>query len=793
MPRTRPLAFVLLALGLVLGGAPGTVVAQTSSSYALEVSRAPFSYAFTSTDGGQALARQHRPDTARSSLFYVTAEGVQYLTDPLSFTKRSTALDARYETTDGREALVQIEPQATGGWRVSVQFVPNEGIQRVGEVLAARDGEHFHGLTERVRGNDDDVPRDSSVAVALDRRGHHVKMDVNGTVSLYTPFYLSSVGYGLYVDNTHLGMFDVAKADDERVRFAFDSASLSYHLFPGTPKTVLNQYTAVTGRPATPPKWAYGTWRWRDNHVNRDTLYDGTAYRGPYNSMVYEDALMMDALDIPLDVYWVDRPWAKGVRGYDDFEWDPERFPNAESMIDWVKQEYDSEFLVWIAPWVMGDMADVALRRGYALPSKGMVDMGLKEMSAEKMQSDEYLLSLKPEILEQVEALDGFPLEVAARLHLGREEGPSDDFVAEDMSPTQIRTALRRQVREAETAEEIRPFVTIADRSYTMIDFTNPEAVAWWQDYVARLLDDGVAAFKLDRAEEFVSDARDAYAHDGRSMHEVQNEYPVLYAKAVQEVARTHRDDVVVMPRAGYAGSQRYANAFWAGDTRATWLGFRNTLIGGLRAAVMGFPIWGSDTGGYWGGTTTEELLSRWLAMSAFSPIMEIGPLNDRAPWDMPDGTGYNAEAIATWRTYALLHQHLSDYSAHYAQKAHETGVPIMRPLFVEYPSDEKAWSIWDEYLYGDDYLVAPVIEKGARERDVYLPEGRWVDYWNPDAASVEGPTTVTVETPLYKTPIFLRARSDQEVLDLEEIYQESLEIAREQPTLPDGSQLDGP
>jgi alpha-glucosidase (family GH31 glycosyl hydrolase) len=316
--------------------------------------------------------------------------------------------------------------------------------------------------------------------------------------------------------------------------------------------------------------------------------------------------------------------------------------------------------------------------------------------------------------------------------------------------------------------------------------------VAWWQDYVARLLDDGVAAFKLDRAEEFVSDARDAYAHDGRSMHEVQNEYPMLYAKAVQAVARKHREDVVVMPRAGYAGSQRYANAFWAGDTRATWLGFRNTLIGGLRSAVMGFPIWGSDTGGYWGGTTTEELLSRWLAMSAFSPIMEIGPINDRAPWDMPDGTGYNAEAIATWRTYALLHEHLADYSAQYAETAHETGTPIMRPLFVEYPNDERAWSIWDEYLYGDDYLVAPVLEKGAREREVYLPEGQWVDYWSPDDAPVEGPTTVTVETPLYKTPIFLRAGSDQEVLDLNELYQESLEIAREQPTLPDGSQLDG-
>lgn len=778
-----------LFFGLLVAGEP--VLGQGQANYALEVTRAPFSYALSSADRSEDLVRQHRPDTAGSAFYFLTEEGEQHLTEPLSFTKRGTMLDARYRTTDGREALIEITPQPVlDQWDVSVQIIPSDGVQRVGEVLAARPGEHFHGLTERVRGNHDDVPRDSSVSVDLDRRGHRVVMDVNGTVSLYTPFFLSSEGYGLYVDETSLGVFDMAKDDEDRIRFAFDGASLTYHIYPGDPKTILNGYTRATGRPTVPPTWAFGTFRWRDNHTNRDTLYDGTEYRGPYNSMVYEDVLMMDSLDIPLDVYWVDRPWAKGIRGYDDFEWDPERFPNAESMIKWVHDQQGSEFLVWLAPWVMGDMADEALKNGYFLPSKGMVEMGLTEVHPEKMTDVEFLRQFKPEIQEQIATLSDFSLEVAVSLYLD-EEAMAPERLSGEEGTERMERALANHVRQANTAEELRALLPIADRSYVLIDFTNPEAVTWWQNYVGRLLEDGVAAFKLDRSEEFVSDASHAYAHDGRPMSQVQNEYPVLYAKAVKEVAKKYRDDVVVMPRAGYAGSQRYANAFWAGDTRATWLGLRNTLIGGLRSSVMGFPIWGSDTGGYWGGTTTHELFSRWLGLSAFSPVMEIGPMNDRAPWDMPDRSGYNVETIATWRVYAVLHEHLADYSARYADVARETGTPIMRPLFVEYPNDDRAWEVWDQYLYGKEYLVAPVINKGMRQREVYLPEGEWLDYWNPDQGSIEGPATVTVQIPLHKTPIFLRADSDQEILDLESLYEESLDIARDPPDLPDGSQLE--
>jgi len=775
---TLSIAFLLaLLIGMGCGPPEDPPAAEP---HTLEVTRTPFSYALAAEGAATPTVAQHAPDTAQSALYYVTADGVQYLTEPVEYNQQGGQLDAVYQTTDGRAASVQIARQANGSWQVAVAFDPSDGITRVGEVLAARPGEHFHGLTERARGNNDEVPRDPSVPVALDRRGERVVMDLNGTISLYAPFYLSSRGYGLYVESTWLGLFDVAQSDRTRMRFVFDGPSLTYHVLPGTPKQVLRQYTERVGAPDPPPRWAFGTWRWRDEHSNPDVIYDGTPYRGPYNAQVYEDVAMMDALDIPLDVYWIDRPWAQGERGYGDLEWDPERFPNAESMIEWIRTEHDAEVLVWLAPWVMGDLADEALRNGYFLPSEGMVAMGVTRARPEQMEAPAFWHDLKPRMLARVDSLSWTDLRNGAQVHLGTNEDPSEA----------VRAQLRRAIEAAETPAELRRFLAIDDRSYVLIDYTNPEAVAWWQDHIARLLEDGVAAFKLDRAEEVVADARDAYAYDGRSMAEVQNEYPTLYARAVAEVAQKYHDEYVVMPRAGYPGAQQYANAFWAGDTRATWIGFRNTLIGGLRAAVMGYPFWGSDTGGFWGGRTTHELLARWLGLSAFSPIMEIGPINNRAPWDMPDGTGYNAEAIATWRMYALLHAHLEAYIIRYAREAETTGHPIMRPLFVEYPDDERAWTVWDEYLFGEDYLVAPVIEEGVTTREVYLPEGEWVDYWNPDADPIAGPTTVTVDVPLYKTPIFLRAGSDEAVLDLQAIYEESLEIARDQPTLPDGHQL---
>jgi alpha-glucosidase (family GH31 glycosyl hydrolase) len=784
--RARVSLIVFAMLTLVSGcratarppAAQGEVAAQSASDYTLAFEKEPFSYMVRAK--GDVVLRERAADTARTALFYVTEDGgAQYLTEPVLLECGERRLRATYETTDGRRARLRIEPQEHGGFQVELLLEPKVGVLRVGETLAARAGEHFQGLTERVRGADDDVPRDPDLPVELGRRGHFVKMQTKGTVSLYSPFYLSSAGYGLFVRGTWTGRFDMARKSDEHVRFSFDGPSLTYDVLTGgTPERIIEQYTSVAGRPLLPPRWTFGHWRWRNDHFNPDTLYDGTSYRGPYNSMVYEDVMMMERLDIPLSVYWLDRPWAVGARGYGGFAWDRERFPNPQEMSRWL-EERGTKMLLWIAPWVLGEPAETALKEGYFLPNKSMARLGIKR--AEQARDPDFVRSLKPKLFDQVQNASDY----YARVFAGQYFGPS----ASAWGGEKARSELLDALRATNDPLDLLRFTTVQHYGRVLIDFTNPEALDWWQEKLGTVLDDGVDGFKLDRSEEIVPARRDVFAHDGRSLMEMHNDYPRQYAEAVYEVTKKYRgDDFVLLTRAGYPGSQKYTT-FWSGDSGGSFIGLRNALIGGLRASIIGYPLWGSDTGGY-SGDVRRDVFKRWLGLSAFSPVLEVGPTANEGPWDLPPDGIYEPKVIATWRTYAKLHMHVQDYTYQHARKAHRTGHPIMRPLFYEHPSDERAWEIWDQYYYGDDYLVAPVLEEGATTREVYLPEGEWIDYWNPEGDTLDGPATVTVEAPLYKTPIFLRAGSGQEILDLEQLYRESLKIARERPELNDGSRL---
>ena len=320
--------------------------------------------------------------------------------------------------------------------------------------------------------------------------------------------------------------------------------------------------------------------------------------------------------------------------------------------------------------------------------------------------------------------------------------------------------------------------------NYPLVDFSNPAAKAYWQAGVAKLLQQGVAAFKLDRGEENIPDGGPFQIHDGRTLRENRNAYPSMYLKATYDVAREIRgDDFVAMPRAASTGSAAYG-VFWGGDIGGVPEGLRAEIIGVQRAAVMGYPNWGSDTCGYTQATLDHDLCARWLEFSCFTPIMEVGPTRNVAFWNLPREPRYDAELIAAWRLYARLHTRLAGYSHAQAEVAHRTGMPIVRPLILIDPKAPEARTNWWTYQYGPDLLVSPIWETGRRSQEVYLPSGAsWRNAWHPDQV-LQGGQTVTVRAELHQVPLFVRLGSEIDLGDLKKEWQESVAITANKPDL---------
>jgi len=286
----------------------------------------------------------------------------------------------------------------------------------------------------------------------------------------------------------------------------------------------------------------------------------------------------------------------------------------------------------------------------------------------------------------------------------------------------------------------------------SLIDFTNPAAKQWWQGQVRQAVEHGADAFKDDAGEgEFVGDARFANGEDTRLM---RTRYTVLYNQAMEEVIqRDLKGDGVLYSRSASVGSQ-YLPFLWGGDNSEDFYnenGLPTVVRAALSAGLSGISLWGADTGGYVKTQSAKPdptLFIRWTEFAALSPLMAVHSELNLGPWD------YGKQALDIYRKYAVLNMSLFPYRYAAAQESAKNGMPIMRALVLNHQDEELARLSEDEYEFGPDLLVAPVLSNGT-QRSVYLPAGQWID--DRSGKTIEGGRSLVVDVPLDEIPIYVR------------------------------------
>lgn len=250
-----------------------------------------------------------------------------------------------------------------------------------------------------------------------------------------------------------------------------------------------------------------------------------------------------------------------------------------------------------------------------------------------------------------------------------------------------------------------------------VLDFSNLETVKWYQDKLAGLLKMGVGAIKVDFGE---AAPMDGFYASGRGGWYEHNLYPLRYNKAVADITKEVNNENIIWARSAWAGSQRYP-LHWGGDAANTDIGMDATLRGGLSFGLSGFSFWSHDIGGFV-VAAPENLYRRWLPFGFLTSHSRAHGAPPKEPWL------YNDNFVKAFRESAEMKYKLMPYIYAQAKLCTEKGLPMVRALFVEYPDDAGAWFVEDEYLFGADILVAPMMEAGT-ERNVYLPKGNWIDY----------------------------------------------------------------
>lgn len=252
-----------------------------------------------------------------------------------------------------------------------------------------------------------------------------------------------------------------------------------------------------------------------------------------------------------------------------------------------------------------------------------------------------------------------------------------------------------------------------------VLDLSNPSTVKWYQDKIAGLVKQGVDAIKCDFGE--AAPYNGVYYSGKGGLYE-HNLYPLRYNKALWEAVKQNAGDGVIWARSAWAGSQRYP-LHWGGDASTTNTGMIGDLRGGLSFGLSGFSFWSHDMGGFV-TASPEDIYRRWLPFGFLSSHTRAHGAPPTEPWLISESF------TDAFRDCAEMKYKLMPYVYAQAKDCTEKGLPMVRALFVEYPDDPGAWLVEDEYLFGSQILVAPLLESGD-SRSCYLPKGKWIDYQN--------------------------------------------------------------
>jgi len=305
-------------------------------------------------------------------------------------------------------------------------------------------------------------------------------------------------------------------------------------------------------------------------------------------------------------------------------------------------------------------------------------------------------------------------------------------------------------------------------------DPTNPAASDFvWEKIKQHYYDRGIRLFWLDEAEpEYSVYDYDLYRYHAGPVLRTGNIYPFMYAKTFFDGMKScGQQQIINLVRCAWAGSQRFGALVWSGDIFSSFKVLRRQLCAGLNMGLAGIPWWTTDIGGFHGGNPGDpafrELIIRWFQFAAFCPVLRMH--GDREPHKAPLGTeggglcpsgaaneiwSYGDEAYAIFKKYISIREEMKPYITGCMKAAHETGTPVMRPLFYDFPGDKRCWTLSDEYMFGPSVLVAPVLYAGMRKRSVYLPSGsRWKI--TDSETLYDGGQTIECSAPLDTIPVF--------------------------------------